>query len=465
MNTGLDKRIRSYESDIVSSTRRLLKIRSVRDSPAPGAPFGFGINTCLQEALLIARELGFATKNLDGYCGYVNYGQTGKLFGVLGHLDVVPEGNGWSGDPYGGEIRDGCIWGRGAIDNKGPMVAVLYALKAVLDSGIVFNNRIRIVFGTDEETSWSGVKHYIEREEIPEMSVTPDAAFPIIHAEKGIVNYSISCEVNQVSGSVYLENLKGGLASNMVPQECEAVLQGAISNGLLSYLSSFRPANGAEVIHEHSIDKGARILIRGVSAHGGDPGAGVNAISAMVDLLSGITELDNVLKERVRQLSYIIGYETSGKGLGISGRDEITGDLTVNFGILSLEKNELKCTLNVRYPVFFNEERILSILRDKIMPFKLRKDQHFKPLYVSPHSELIKVLSEVYEEVTGKPASLLTMAGGSYARAFPNAVAFGNLFPGRISSGHKPDEHIMIEDLVNTARIYAQLFARVATDI
>ncbi|OAA30399.1 dipeptidase [Kosmotoga arenicorallina S304] len=461
MNRKVDNAVLELKDEMVGAISEMIKIPSVQGEPEEGAPFGLEVKRALEKALELGKRLGFEVKNVDNYAGHVQYGNTGRLFGVLGHLDVVPEGTGWSVEPYGGIVKNGYIYGRGAIDDKGPTIAALYALKAIKDAGIEPINRIRIIFGTNEESGWGGINHYLKNEEVPEMSVTPDAAFTLIYAEKGIVNYRFSKEAGESKDGFEIIELEGGEASNMVAADARAVIKGDL-NKLEATLRLFKPKNKATIDWERHTDV-LEIRVKGISAHGSKPETGVNAISALIDFLSKLELSKAGLEEFVQKVSSKIGYETDGNSLGIAGRDKITGALSVNFGTLKYHKEKIEGVINIRYPVFFNEKRIRAQIEEALSGLETRPEHHHDPLYVSPDSELVKLLIDVYERVTGEKALLHTIGGGTYARAVPNAVAFGPLFPGREETEHQPDERVLIDDLVMMARIYAQLFHRILT--
>ncbi|MGB9790107.1 MAG: dipeptidase PepV [Thermotoga caldifontis] len=458
MNETIDRIVLSLKEEMFREAANLVKIRSVQSDPAPGKPFGEGVAQALEYALKLGEKLGFRVKNVDGYAGHIEYGDSGKLFAVLGHLDVVPEGEGWSVDPYGGVIKDGYLWGRGAADNKGPTVAVIYALKAVKEANVPIKNRARIILGTDEESGWECVKHYFQKEEKPIYAVTPDASFPIIYAEKGIITYRITAERNpSAPGRVKITKLEGGDAANVVPQSAMAELS-PVSDELLEKLKNFRAKNGARI--EWSIEND-RLIVRtfGKSAHGSTPEKGINAIAALIDFLKDI-DINEDVKIFVRTLASKIGYQTDGYSLRIAGRDCIVGDLTVNLGTVRMNDEKIEATINIRYPIYYSEAMMAKQIKEALKPLKVEGEHHLLPLFVSPDSELIRILSEVYTEMTGQPATLLTMGGGTYARAVPCGVAFGPLLPGREGTEHQPDERIALEDLLTLARIYAQLFYR-----
>ncbi|MCG0276560.1 MAG: Sapep family Mn(2+)-dependent dipeptidase, partial [Thermosediminibacteraceae bacterium] len=182
----IEKAIKLNEEPLIKSVCEIIKIRSVEDAPAPGKPFGEGVARALEYALDLSRSFGFRTKNLDNYIGWAEWGEGAEMVGILVHLDVVPEGSGWTYPPFGGEIHDGKIYGRGAVDNKGPAMAALYALKTLKDAGVKFKRRVRVIFGTNEESGMKCIKYYLEHDEEPTMAFSPDAEYPIINGEKGI---------------------------------------------------------------------------------------------------------------------------------------------------------------------------------------------------------------------------------------------------------------------------------------
>ncbi len=458
MNEGVDRLVIENKQKLFEAASRLIKIKSVAsESTDKAKPFGEGIAKVLDEALKIGEELGFRVKNVDGYGGHIEFGDDGILFAALGHLDVVPEGEGWDVDPYGGVIKDGYLWGRGAVDNKGPTVATMFALKAVKDSGLVPKNRVRIILGTDEEAGWKGIKYYFEKEEAPKYAVTPDAAFTAVYAEKGIVNYVIT-HVRKAKQSNLLQ-LKGGEAPNVVPQKAVAILKN-FDDSTLEFLREFRPKNEARILWE-KVSEGLKIESYGKSAHGSKPEAGVNAIAPVLEILLGLLPTNDEAYPFVKTMFEKIGYETDGKSLRIAGSDCVTGNLTVNLGTICMSEDKFEAVINVRYPIYYSFDAMTQQVVEALKPMNVKGSAHLKPLFVSPDSNLIKLLCDVYTDVTKLQPTLLTMGGGTYARAVPYGVAFGPLLPGRPETEHQPNEKILLDDLLLVARIYAQLFYRV----
>src|SRR5690606_22766935 len=181
------------KEDFIKDLQGLLQIKSVlnEEEAAADAPLGKGIKEALDYMLTLGEKDGFISKNVGNLAGHLEMGEGEELLGILGHVDVVPEGDGWTIDPYGGIIKDGKIFARGASDNKGPTIAAYYGMKVVKELGLPLGKRVRLIIGTDEESNWRCVDHYFKEEEMPDIGFVPDADFPIIFAEKGISDLDI----------------------------------------------------------------------------------------------------------------------------------------------------------------------------------------------------------------------------------------------------------------------------------
>ncbi|MFW5981333.1 MAG: Sapep family Mn(2+)-dependent dipeptidase, partial [bacterium] len=304
MHKKVDQRIEELKDNLIESTQEIIRIKSVRDKAVEEMPFGIGINDALERFIQIATAMGLKTRNLDGYAGYVEIGEGEELLGVLCHLDVVPEGSNWTYPPYNAEIVDGKIYGRGSIDNKGPALASLYALKALQDSEIKLNKRVRLILGTDEESDWQGIKYYLENEEIPDIAFTPDADFPVIHGEKGILHFKLAKEFkgNKENSNNPEENskskvkkkqikfieIKGGNAPNMVPDFCQALLESNSQEYIADEVYQYNDNNKSANLDINYQDEKIVIASHGVSAHGSLPEDGINAISHLLIFLGEI---------------------------------------------------------------------------------------------------------------------------------------------------------------------------------
>ncbi|EKN62878.1 dipeptidase PepV [Schinkia azotoformans] len=462
------------KEQIIHDTQVFLQIKSVLDEDGATelAPLGHGIDQALKFMLNKGQNDGFSVKNVGGLAGHIEYGEGTELLGILCHVDVVPEGDGWTSDPYSAEIRDGKIFARGAIDDKGPTMAAYYAMKIVKELGLTVQKRVRMILGTDEESNWRCVDHYFKHEEMPTIGFAPDADFPIINAEKGIFDFILEqkgLEQNENSGTAVLEMLQAGRRLNMVPDLAEASIQCRTKDSAEQIKYSFEQyikdntLTGAVIIKENNL----QLRLEGISAHGMEPNKGRNAGLLLNSFLYNnlLDVLDPKTCSFVSFVQQYFGGDTRGKALGIAYADEISGELTINNGTLSYSKEKGgKIGLNLRYPVTHDiepsKQKIKEVSENHNFTCKELSDS--KPHHVDQQHPLIKVLQMVYEEQTGEKAELIAIGGGTYARSLRAGVAFGPLFPGRPDVAHQKDEYIEIEDLLKATAIYAQAIYELA---
>src|SRR6056297_3744079 len=268
MSKVLEQKVDSYKKDIVSSLQEIVEIKSVEAKAQEGMPFGEGVDKSLRKFLELAEKLGLPTKYVDGYAGHVEIGEGAEMLGILCHLDVVPEGTKWTYPPYAAEIHDDKMYGRGTIDDKGPAIASLYALKAIKESDIKLNKKVRLILGTDEESGWEGLDYYFKKEPKPEMAFSPDAQYPVIHAEKGILifdlNYELDIDDEEYSTSNGFKyevlSLKGGNAPNMVPDSCEVLIKTDYGKSLEKIYNSFLDETGYDFEIENIKNKKYKIV-------------------------------------------------------------------------------------------------------------------------------------------------------------------------------------------------------------
>ncbi len=459
-----DKMIESMRNDIVKTTQELIKIKSVEAESEPGAPFGRDMRSCLDKALNICEAMGFKVKNFDGYAGHAEYGEGDETVGILVHLDVVPEGSDWSVEPYGGEVKDGKLFGRGAIDNKGPAAAAIYALKAVKEAGEKFNKKVRIIFGCDEESGrWECMKHYFKHETMPDCGFSPDADFPIINSEMGIIIFNLKKSFPKPEetccGGLKVKYVKGGNRPNMVPDYCEALLE--MKKDFTDRIAkTIQYCNDKFNFKIEADFEGEKCYVKsfGISAHGSTPEKGINAISQMIKFLCSLPLCVNEQTALINFIDKNIGSETNGHSFGLDMKDDVSGSLVFNFGIFDLDEENANIGVNIRYPVTKTKDEVYERLRRKIegTGMELIEGPEKAPLYVPADNFLVQKLQKVYEEVTGLKGSLISIGGGTYARAIKNAVAFGPLFPGRPELAHQKDEYIDVDDLIKCTKIYAE---------
>jgi succinyl-diaminopimelate desuccinylase len=465
----LNTRIEAMRPEMISALKTLVNIKSVQDAPAPGAPFGKGAAECLDAALALCEKLGFRTHNMDGYVGWAEYGEGDEMVAVLGHLDVVPEGDGWTVcKPYEATEQDGRLYGRGTIDDKGPVVAALYALKALADEGFAPKRRIRVLFGCNEETGSADMEYYrTHGGELPVTGFTPDGEYPLINGEKGIGGVCYEKKLAQ-RGEWKLLSITGGTAPNIVPAHAEAEIACPEDVSVLAGLSY------PDTIHVTPTESGLHIVADGVSAHGSVPEKGENAIGRLCIFLKQLP----LSPDAAQAIAYIadnIGMDTTGKAFGIALHDELSGGLSFNLGMVRSDEGKelpgkregdapipqgataLRFTINYRWPVTYHYEDCGPKLHAAFEKagWKIVHDGHENALYQPADSELVQKLLAVYKAGTGDDSPAKCIGGGTYAKAIPNILAFGPVFPGIPAPEHEPNEYIELDRLVLNAKIYA----------
>ncbi|MBO5550948.1 MAG: dipeptidase PepV [Lachnospiraceae bacterium] len=453
--SGLDDKIEGMKDELVRSVQRLVRIRSVEDIGGGGKPYGKGVADCLAEALEMCREMGFDTVNMDDQCGWCEYGEGDEMVAVLGHLDVVPEGEGWSFPPYDAAISGGRIFGRGTIDDKGPVAASLIALKAIKEAGIPLKRRVRIIFGCNEETGAADMRYYREHGgEIPVMGFTPDGEYPLINGEKGIINESYEKSISQ-DGEYAVIELHGEVAGNVTPGHAEAVIRAKhdfIPEGLPDKVSAEQREDGTWLIKAE-----------GVAVHAQHPEQGENAIGRLFIYLSSLPFTGDT-KEAIDFIAGRIGMDTGGEKLGCGLYDEISGHTTFNLGVCESDGKTITVKLNYRYPVTHEYGECQPAVEQAFTGNGWRQTahQHKPKLYISEDSGLVKSLLKIYREYTGDMSGPKSIGGGTYAKAIPNILAFGPLFPGDEVVEHMPDEYVSIDRLMKNAKIIAAAITELA---
>ncbi len=405
--------MKEYLASAVRSISESIRFDSSRQKHSHTAPFGQGALDCLLHFLALAEDMGFVTHNYGGYIGDVEFGEGAEEFAVLCHLDVVPAGNGWTKDPFSGIVEDNKIWGRGAVDDKGPAICCLYALKALKDEGFVPSKKIKLIVGCNEETGWACIDHYKEVADLPETGFSPDANFPVIYAEKGILHVRLHFRMNKAP-FLFLE---GGSSNNMVCDYCEATPR--------TLTVTKARALGLDIV-------GKKIVAHGKSAHGSTPEKGENAI---LPVLKFFEDKSDVVRHAIACIFDDV--------YGLKTLQDETGNLTLSPNTVKYRKNDLQICCDIRYPATMTAEDVHVILRKFGVSYETI--YHQKPLLSDKDNELITTLLGVYEECTGKKAEPIAIGGGTYARALKHGVAFGPEMEGDESVVHQKDEYISID--------------------
>lgn len=466
----LNNQINELKDDLISDIIDIVKIPSVEGDPTAGFPFGENIGKALDKALEISRKLGFKTKNIDGYMGYAEFGEGEDYIAVVGHLDVVPEGNGWKYEPYGGQIDNGKIYGRGVLDNKGPIISALYGLKAIERSNIKLNKKVRIIFGTNEETGFNDIPYYLSKEKPPIMGFTPDCKYPVVYGERGIAKLSIKKNVKLNGIKVY-----GDFRSNIVPDICNIdITKNYIHEDIIYYLENkickeninknFTQID--EKINISMDEDSLTISASGSQAPANAPQLGENAITNLIKYLVEENFIkDEEFNEFLKFININFYNEYYGDKLGINFEDELTGKLYLNPYELSCDENQVILNFGVRYPMTCKIEYITKEIEKRLnKDLNLSVERNFNPVNFDKNSYMVKRLQDAYERVTGLDGTPTTTSGGTYAKVMPNIVPFGPSFPGQKGIAHNNDEYMDIDDIILNAKIFSNAIYELAKE-
>lgn len=448
-----------YKEQFIEDLKELVAIPSLKDmtTAREGAPFGEACRQALDKMMEIGRKAGFNVKDIDGYACVIEYGDAEESVAILGHLDIVPIGEDWVHDPLGCEEVDGFIFGRGVLDDKGPIVAGLTAMRILKENHVKLNKKIQLICGCDEESGSACMKYYVKHEKLPSVSFTPDADFPLIYGEKGICVVSLKGAFDSP-----ILSLHAGERSNVVigkASACVVDFKEEYHKEFEFYCKAHHLTGNIQVV-----DEGTLVSIDGAFAHGSMPWLGVNAALHLLNFIGCAYDNANCLALAQMLMDW------RGVGCQIDYDGAYMGFLTNNIGIVNIENNQVEVVCDIRYPNDTNADAILkgfnSALLEKQLALTVNIDKNVEPLFLDPNSEFIQTLLSVYREYsndTFSPAK--TIGGGTYAREFENCVAFGPEFPIQrkanfeVGGPHQANEGFHIDDFMTSVAIYAASLA------
>ena len=457
MSIDFKKEVLNHKEDLLKDLFELLSVRSILGTDiTEETPFGSGPREALDLILSFGERDGYKTKLVENKAGHIEVGQGEELFGILGHVDVVPvvEAD-WTSHPFKPEIRDGKIFARGSLDDKGPTMAAYYAVKLLDKLGVKWNKRVRVIIGSDEETGFRCVEAYFKHEEQPASGFTPDAMFPLVYAEKAraTFDHKLKFVVEDGNYNYKLVKFNGGQVLNMVIASAKAELVGEVSD-IKEKFENFLALEKLD--GEVTVEDTIKLTLKGKAAHGSTPQYGVNGATKLAEFLSTLG-LDNNGKNFVDYIVEKLANDPFGEKLGIDYSDDEMGEATYNYGIIDydlLKKVGIVST-DCRHPMKFDlVARLNGVKVDNIdIEVTSTKEAH----YVPKDDELVTTLMDVYRKHTGDTKNdAFVLGGGTYARCLKKGVAFGLLFPDKEDTMHQANEYLEVEDLLLATAIYAE---------
>jgi len=469
----LDAAVAARMSPAVADLQSWVRIPSIT---AEGDPHRADKTALLHAVVARAQALGLAARLLPGQqVAVVELGEGPNALGILVHADVVPAGDAarWAHPPFSGELVDGAVWGRGSLDDKGPLVASLYAMAALKDSGLPLTRPVRLIVGSSEENmDWRDLDAVRAAGLVPAEGWTADAGFPVIYAEK---SYLDAAAIFDGAADPVLRQFSGGTAPNAVPEAAQATLAGdpeALAATLEAAIAAYDGGPTPASFGLTSTASGIQISARGKAAHGAKPEAGINAVTHLARLLHGARQRLGIDAASApgRALAFIadrLSLETDGTALGLHHSAADLGTSTVNLGLLSGTDQGLRAQLNVRVPPGLDLATQRERLTQALAPYQGRLEvvEGKEALWVDPQTPLVQTLLGIYRQFTGDRTAPLAIGGTTYAKAFPNFVAFGMGFPGGPMLAHAENERLEVDHLRRGMAIYLAALAQLAAGV
>lgn len=439
----MEQFVNEHLNEMIDDLKELVKYNSVNADDE--LPFGKENRKVLDKALELLEKKGIKTKNLDYYCGFGEVGKGEKVIGIVSHLDIVPKGEGWDSNPFELTIKDNVLYGRGVSDDKGAGVAAMWAIKYLLDTNYDFKKRVRLIFGCNEETGSECVKYYVKKEGDVDLGFTPDAEFPGIYAEKGMIHGNLIGEKTNII------DIKGGDASNIVCKKVVATLKNNSFDE--NKLNAFFASHSIKYEIQKESDN-VVLTVNGKAAHASLPDEGVNAINY---LLVGLKESgydDNF----VDYFNKYIGLDLHGETLGYELLKDEATNTSINIGLIKKEDDKIIASLDMRFPIKSNIKACLKPLIDTNEENNyFKEDSTIEPLYFDTNSAFIKALENAYRKVTKDETNkMAAIGGGTYAKAMKNIIAFGCEFQGENNHIHDANERLSIDSFKKQVLCYIE---------
>jgi succinyl-diaminopimelate desuccinylase len=452
--------VESHKQEMIDDICMLCRINSEKMPYKEGMPYGEGPFQALSEALSMMESYGFSITNYDNYVGTADMNEKEPQLDILAHLDVVPAGEGWKEtQPFEPIVKGNKLIGRGTSDDKGPAIAALYAMRAVKELNIPLKKNVRLILGTDEECGGSDLPHYYSVEKEAPMTFSPDASYPVVNTEKGRMDGHFTAAFTPSDKLPKLVSLEAGVKENVVPGKALATVKGVDKDVLDQAAVDCENKTGIQFVFETEGDL-VTITAIGAGAHASTPKEGNNALTGLLTFLTKLPLAECEQVTMIHSLLELIPHgDTSGKGLGVAMSDEISGDLTIAFSLLKINESSLDGTFDSRCPICVTKENFLEVAKKNLAEkgFTLHNDSITPPHHVDGESHFVKTLLSAYETYTGRKGECVAMGGGTYVHDLKNGVAFGASMPETDNRMHGADEFAFIDELVVSAKIFAQV--------
>jgi len=453
----IEEWFREHTGEMLDDLKKMIAVKSVREPEEAGAPYGKGSREALALAASMLENRGFKAVFFEDIIITADYGPQPPLLGILGHLDVVDPGQGWATDPYEMIIKDGRIYGRGSTDNKGPSVAAMYAMYCIRDLYPELQNAVRLILGSGEEGGCEDIALYLVKNDPPPYVFAPDADYPLVNTEKGRAMIFFGARWDKEPALPRIISITGGKTINIIPNIAEAVIKGISAGEAEVYCKKYSEKTGAAITSRLDGDI-IVVTAEGKSSHAALPGLGLNAQTALLEMLYAMPFADSKGFGYIKALNKLFPHgDYNGRSIGIAMSDGISGELTLSFNVLRFTEYELAGNFDCRSPACADEIDLLGMMRKALEDEGLDLTYHnVNGCHHTPEeSPLVQSLMRIYEDYTGNKGKCLAMGGQTYVHEIPGGVAFGCEKPGADNHIHGVDEFIEAEQLIVSARMFA----------
>ena len=454
LRNTFSKWLEENKEAMIADIQAFARIRSVSraDLGVENAPFGPECREMLDFGLAHAQKMGFEVQDHEGYCGSAYYGPHTDTIGIVGHMDVVPEGDKWVYPPYAATRVGDFLIGRGVSDNKSAVILGLYLMKFFRDNNIPLKHGVQIIMGCSEETGMQDLHYYMQHYPEPLISLIPDAGFPVNYAQKGSMSGLMA-----IAPGAQIVSLTGGEVPNMVPPHACVQLKGISAEAAAPFFGDeFTVTEGED---------GAKIVAHGIASHAAAPERGKSAINMLASALavSGLLEGDS--QKAMESIRDMTG-DYYGANAGIAQEDPDTGKTTMVCGVAKMTDDglislSLDCRLSIAADQEANKASYTAYANS--LGFEVRELETTPPVYMPKDDPRVTSLSDLYAEITGTRIEPYTMGGGTYSRELTRSLTFGPGFPGATErpdlpenhgGAHGPDEFMHIPSFFKAFEIY-----------
>ncbi|MDR2599477.1 MAG: Sapep family Mn(2+)-dependent dipeptidase [Oscillospiraceae bacterium] len=453
----IDKWFEAKTDEMISDLSKLIEINSVRSKSEPGAPFGQNSRKALTLAEEMLEKRGFKATVFNDMIVTAETGPEKPLVAVLAHLDIVDAGEGWSTNPFELVVKDGKLFGRGVMDNKGPSIAAMYALYCINEINPKLKHGVQIILGTAEETGFDDIKQYMENNEMPPYVFSPDAEFPVINTEKGNFVPTFNAKWEKDTTLPRIISITGGKTPNIIPNRAEAIIEGISKVDVETFCEKFTKKTGVTLSIEKVKGDTITIQAEGLAAHASLPERANNAQTALIEMLASMPFAKSEGFGYLCALNKLFPHgDYRGTAIGIDMEDEISGRTTVNFGVLRFDEYEFSGNFDSRTPICADDVDIMDIIR-KALEKEGLNISHVKFMHghhTPKDNPLVQTLLKVFTEYTGKEAVARSLGGLTYVHGIPGGVAFGCAYQEDDNKVHGANEFIKLEQLITSAKMF-----------